>query len=83
MDPQRLRALYARHTAVHALLRDPPSVPLEAMLDVLELRGTEADRRETLNRILGDPESRREFDLLRAAMRASQDWEAPPGPPEA
>lgn len=73
MDHERLRALFARHTAVHALLNDRPAVPLDAMLDVLERRGPERIRRDTLQRILADPESLREFELLRAATRASRD----------
>lgn len=80
MNEDRLRALFARHTAVHALLRDGTVVPLEAMLDVLEHKGTEEHRREILNQILADPESRKEFDLLRAAMRASAPEQAPPAP---
>ncbi|HWA56272.1 MAG TPA: hypothetical protein VG692_03405 [Gemmatimonadales bacterium] len=83
MDPDRLRALYTRHTAVHALLNDRAVVPLDAMLAVLEHRGTEEERRETLNRILADPESRREFDLLRAAIRASDPAQVPPPPDSA
>lgn len=71
MNHERLRALFARHTAVHALLNEAPAVPLEAMLAVLEQRGSRRERRETLQRILADPESQREFELLRAAMRAS------------
>jgi hypothetical protein len=73
MDDERLRALYSRHTAVHALLRDPPAVPLDAMLDVLERRGPEGTRRETLQRIVADPESLREFELLRAVATASSE----------
>lgn len=77
MNEDRLRALFTRHTAVHALLRDGAVVPLEAMLDVLEHKGTEEHRREILNQILADPDSRKEFDLLRAAMRASAPEHAP------
>lgn len=72
MNHERLRALYARHTAVHALLNEPAAVPLDAMLDVLEQRGPEQARRDTLQRILADPESLREFELLRAAAGASR-----------
>lgn len=80
MNEERLKALFARHTAVHALLRDGTVVPLEAMLEVLEQSGTEERRREILNQILADPESRKEFDLLRAAMRASAPEQAPASP---
>ena len=77
MNEDRLRALFTRHTAVHALLRDGAVVPLEAMLEVLEHTGTDERRREILNQILADPESKKEFDLLRAAMRASAPEHAP------
>ncbi len=82
MNEDRLRALFTRHTAVHAMLRDGTVVPLEAMLEVLEHTGTEERRREILNQILADPESRKEFDLLRAAMRASAPESTPPESPE-
>lgn len=78
MNEDRLRALFTRHTAVHAMLRDGTVVPLEAMLEVLEHRGSEEHRRDILNQILADPESRKEFDLLRAAMRASAPEAVPP-----
>lgn len=80
MNEDRLRALFTRHTAVHAMLRDGALVPLEAMLDVLEHRGTEEHRRDILNQILADPDSKKEFDLLRAAMRASAPEQAPSDP---
>jgi hypothetical protein len=72
MNDDRLRALYAG-----AMARMPVPdevVSLEAMIDVLERRGSESERSRTLTRILRDPRARQEFELLRVVMHAG----APP-----
>jgi hypothetical protein len=70
MNDERLRALYAG-----AMQRLPAPdavepVALEAMVDVLERNGSEAERSSTLRAILRDPRAREEFELLRAVHRA-------------
>jgi hypothetical protein len=77
MNEERMRELYARSTARRAASDPPCEVSLEAMIDVLEQRGSEAERRQVLADILRSPPCREEFDLLRAVVRASQPLKAP------
>ncbi len=81
MNDDRLRALYAGAMARLPAAGEAEPVPLEAMLEVLERRGSDAQRRETLRRILRDPRCREEFELLRAVVRAGTPprrwWQAP------
>jgi hypothetical protein len=44
----------------------PPAVPLERMLALVEGRGSERERLETLDAVMADAASVREFELLRA-----------------
>lgn len=80
MNDERLRALYAGAMARLPLPDDAAPVSLDAMVDVLERRGSEADRSQTLRAILRDPRAREEFELLRAVVRAGepprQSWRA-------
>lgn len=70
MNDERLRALYSG-----AMSRAPlpeESVSLDAMMDVLERCGSEAERSRTLRRIFRDARALEEFELLRAIHRASE-----------
>lgn len=77
MNEERMRGLYTRSTARRAASDPPRVVSLEAMIDVLEQRGSEETRRELLAEILRSPACREEFELLRAVVRASQPVKAP------
>jgi hypothetical protein len=83
MNDERLRTLYAGAMARLPLPADAAPVPLEAMVDLLEQRGSEAERSQTLRAILRDPRAREEFELLRAVVRAGtpprQSWRAAVG----
>jgi hypothetical protein len=70
MNDEQLRTLYAGAMARMPLPEGAAPVPLEAMVDVLERRGSETERSETLRAILRDPRAREEFELLRAVVRA-------------
>lgn len=70
MNEDRMRALYAGAMARMPIPDDV--VSLEAMMDLLERRGSEPERSQTLKRILRDPRAREEFELLRAVVRAGQ-----------
>ncbi len=72
MNDERLKALYARALAERAARGTECQVPLEAMLAVLERRGSEAERQETLRQVLAHPACREEFELLRAVVRAAE-----------
>jgi hypothetical protein len=72
MNEERMRELYARSTARRAASDPPCEVSLERMIDVLERRGSEEERREVLAEILRSPACREEFELLRAVVRAEQ-----------
>jgi hypothetical protein len=80
MNDERLRALYAGAMARLPLPEDAAPVPLEAMVDLVERRGSEAERSRTLRSILRDPRAREEFELLRAVVRSAepprQSWRA-------
>lgn len=77
MNEERMRELYARNTARRAASDPPCEISLEAMIDVLERRGTEEERRQVLAEILRSPACREEFELLRAVVRASRPVRAP------
>jgi hypothetical protein len=77
MNEDRMRELYARSSARRAASDPPCEVSLEAMVDVLERRGSEEERRRVLAEILRSPACREEFELLRAVVRASQPVRAP------
>lgn len=72
MNDDRLRALYAGAMARMPIPEEV--VSLDAMMDVLERRGSESERSRTLKRILRDPRAREEFELLRVVVQAG----APP-----
>lgn len=72
MNEERMRDLYARHTAFRAATDPPCQVSLEAMIEVLEHHGSEDHRREIMAEILRNPACREEFELLRAMVRASE-----------
>lgn len=76
MNEERMRDLYARHTALRAATDPPCQVSLDAMIDVLQHRGSEEERRQVMADILRNPACREEFELLRAVVRASQPLEA-------
>lgn len=77
MNEERMRELYARHTALRAASDPPCQVSLDAMIDVLQHRGSEETRREVMAEILRNPACREEFELLRAVVRASVPVPAP------
>jgi hypothetical protein len=77
MNEGRMRELYARSTARRAVSGPSCEVSLEAMIDLLERRGSEEERRRVLGEILKSPACREEFELLRAVMRASQPVKTP------
>jgi hypothetical protein len=77
MNEERMRDLYARNAARRAASDPPCEVSLEAMIDVLEHRGSEDERRRIMGEILRSPACREEFELLRAVVRASQPVKAP------
>ena len=77
MNEERMRELYARSTARRAASDPPCEVSLERMIDVLERRGSEEERRDVLAEILRSPACREEFELLRAVVRASQPVKTP------
>jgi hypothetical protein len=77
MNEDRMRELYARNSARRAASDPPCDVSLEAMIDVLEQRGPEEERRRVLAEILRSPACREEFELLRAVVRASRPVRAP------
>lgn len=77
MNEERMRELYARSTARRAASDPPCEVSLERMIDVLERRGTEEERRQVLAEILRSPACREEFELLRAVVRASKPVRVP------
>jgi hypothetical protein len=77
MNEERMRELYARNAARRAASDPPCEVSLEAMVDVLEHRGSEEERRRIMGEILRNPACREEFELLRAVVRASQPVKAP------
>lgn len=83
MNDERLRALYAGAMARMPLPDEATRVSLDAMVDVLERRGSEAERGKTLKAILRDPRAREEFELLRAVVRAGEpprvSWKAAVG----
>jgi hypothetical protein len=80
MNEERMRELYARHTALRAATDPPCQVSLDAMIDVLEHHGSEDHRREIMAEILRSPACREEFELLRALVRASEGVEMPAEP---
>jgi hypothetical protein len=67
-----MRDLYERVLAERAARGVSADVPVEDILAVVERRGSEEERAATLNRLLATAEGRRELDLVRAAVRASQ-----------
>lgn len=71
MNDERLRALYAGAMQRLPAPEDAEPVSLDAMVDVLERRGSEAERSRTLRAVLRDPRAHEEFELLRAVVRAS------------
>jgi hypothetical protein len=77
MNEDRMRELYARNSARRAASDPSCDVPLEAMIDVLEQRGPQEERRRVLAEILRSPACREEFELLRAVVRASRPVRAP------
>jgi hypothetical protein len=58
--------LAARERAARERSDAPPAVPLERMLALVEGRGSEHERLETLDAVMADAASAREFELLRA-----------------
>ncbi len=71
MNDEQLKALYTHAMASRARQTGPCEVSLEGMIAVLEGRGDEAERLETLRRVFASPACREEFELLRAVVRAA------------
>lgn len=73
MNDEQLKELYARAIANRAQRGGSCDVPLEAMVAVLEHSGNEAERMETLRRVLANPACREEFELLRAVAEGARE----------
>lgn len=71
MNDDQLKVLYAHARSNRAQRSGTCELPLEAMLAVLEHRGSEAERMETLRRVLANPACKEEFELLRAVAQAA------------
>jgi hypothetical protein len=67
-----VRTLYERVLAERQQRGVTSDVPVEDIVAVVERRGSEEQRSAILNRLLATAEGRRELDLVRAAVRASQ-----------
>jgi len=65
-DDTALRRGYDALLTARARADAPPAVPLDRMLALVEGRGGERERLETLDRVMADPASASEFELLRA-----------------
>ena len=72
MNDEQLRRVYKKFLEQRSHERDAADVSPEAMLDLAEGRGSEAERLRTVDRIMQSEEARREFELLRAAVAASR-----------
>jgi hypothetical protein len=81
MNEDRLRSLYNEALERRARTEQPCAVPLESMLEVLERRGPEETRLRVLRDILRSPSCLKEFELLRAVVRANQAERARRVPP--
>jgi hypothetical protein len=71
VNDARLRDAYARILRSREAAGTPAPVSLEAMLAVIERRGSDADRVRTLDAIMQSAEMRSEFEVLRAAAAAA------------
>ena len=67
-----MRDIYERVLADREARGVASDVPVEDILAVVERKGSEQHRTAVLNRLLATAEGRRELDLVRAAVRASQ-----------
>jgi hypothetical protein len=76
LDDETLRAAYAaRERARAERAASGPSadaVTVEQLLALVEGRGSEAERLATLDRVMASPELRAEYDVLRAAWKATE-----------
>lgn len=72
MNDDRLRALYDQLLHDRARRREASDVPLEAMQEILDRRGSEVQRLALLDRIMAHPKLAEEFEILRAAHEASR-----------
>lgn len=77
MNDDRLEKLYGRAIARRAAQSEPCDIPPEAMLDLLEGRVPEAQRRRLLEEIQRRPACQEEFALLGAVVRASREVQVP------
>jgi hypothetical protein len=72
MNDEQLRRAYKRILDSRTSAVADDQVSPEAMLALVEGRGSEAERLGTLDRVMQSEETRREFELLRSAVAASR-----------
>jgi hypothetical protein len=70
MNDEQLRATYERMLTSARPNADEPTP--EQMLDLVEGRGNDTDRLRTLDRVMRSEDTRRDFELLRAAAAAAR-----------
>jgi len=80
MNDDRLQEIYGRAITRRAAQSEPCDIPPEAMLDLLEGRLPEVQRRRLLEEIQRRPACQEEFALLGAVVRASREVQAPRRP---
>ena len=82
LDDETLRAAYAarERTRAERAASGPSAdaVTVEQLLALVEGRGSEAERLATLDRVMASPELRAEYEVLRAAWKATDVAASPP-----
>ena len=61
-----MRRMYEAMLRTRGTVQGQAAVPLERMVDLVEGRGSETERLATLDAVMADDESAKEFELLRA-----------------
>ena len=81
LDDDALRAAWAARERAQAargdLAPNADGVTVEQLLTLIEGRGSEAERLATLDRVMASPALRAEYDVMRAAWKATDDAAAP------
>jgi hypothetical protein len=63
---EEMRRMYEAMLRTHGSTRGHAAIPLERMVDLVEGRGGDTERLATLDAVMADEESAKEFELLRA-----------------
>lgn len=79
MTEEELRRTYAALVDQRTGSSSPVEVPLERLLAVFERRGSDEERLETIDRVLADPDLRREFLFLLEIARHEPSRRRTPG----